>query len=187
LELAGGVLEFSERTGYLWNTSHDRITGVSSLLLDRFRSRPRTSKTTWRWRVVPMYGYATPFWCHFHVVFDVRVLDLNLSINIYYPRHSARAPAILAVIFVGTPCNIFVLSIYSPYLNNSNQTMLFMLWMIVRSNVWSRLGSSPSLKSPRDYVWSLWFEAIHCKCKLLWFMRTPLLSGHLSEVPKVSA
>ena len=32
---------------------------------------------------------------------------------------SPRAPAILAVIFVGTPCNIFVLSIYSPYLNNS--------------------------------------------------------------------
>jgi hypothetical protein len=27
--------------------------------LDRFRSR--TSKTTWKWRVVPMYGYATPF------------------------------------------------------------------------------------------------------------------------------
>ena len=25
-----------------------------------------------------MYGYATPFWRHFHVVFDV--LDLNLSI-----------------------------------------------------------------------------------------------------------
>jgi hypothetical protein len=34
---------------------------------------------TWKWRVVPMYGYATPFWRHFHVVFDVRVLDLNLS------------------------------------------------------------------------------------------------------------
>jgi hypothetical protein len=27
-----------------------------------------------------MYGYATPFWRHFHVVFDVRVLDLNLPI-----------------------------------------------------------------------------------------------------------
>jgi hypothetical protein len=34
------------------------------------------------------------------------------------PRFFARAPAILAVIFVGTSCNIFVLSIYSPYLNN---------------------------------------------------------------------
>jgi hypothetical protein len=49
--------------------------------LDRFRSRTRTSKTTWKWRVVPMYGYATPLWRHFHVVFDVRVLDLNLSIT----------------------------------------------------------------------------------------------------------
>jgi hypothetical protein len=31
--------------------------------LDRFRSRTWTwtSKTTWKWRVVPMYGYATPF------------------------------------------------------------------------------------------------------------------------------
>jgi hypothetical protein len=47
--------------------------------IDRFRSRTRTSKTTWKWRVVPMYGYATSFWCHFHVVFDVRVLYLNLS------------------------------------------------------------------------------------------------------------
>jgi hypothetical protein len=28
-----------------------------------------------------MYGYATPFWRHFHVLFDVRVLDLNLSNN----------------------------------------------------------------------------------------------------------
>jgi uncharacterized protein (DUF983 family) len=27
-------------------------------------------------------GYATSFWRHFHVVFDVRVLDLNLSRNI---------------------------------------------------------------------------------------------------------
>ena len=26
-----------------------------------------------------MYGYATPFRHHFNVVFDVRVLDLNLS------------------------------------------------------------------------------------------------------------
>jgi hypothetical protein len=47
--------------------------------IDRFRSRTRTSKTTWKWRVVRMYGYATPFWRHFHVVFDVRVLGLNLS------------------------------------------------------------------------------------------------------------
>jgi hypothetical protein len=39
------------------------------------------------------------------------------SININ-PRLSARAPTILGVIFVGTSCNIFVLSIYSPYLNN---------------------------------------------------------------------
>ena len=31
---------------------------------------------TWKWCVVPMYGYATPFWRYFHVVFDVRVLIL---------------------------------------------------------------------------------------------------------------
>ena len=29
--------------------------------IEKFRSRTRTSKTTWKWRVVPMYGYATPF------------------------------------------------------------------------------------------------------------------------------
>jgi hypothetical protein len=39
LEFAGGVLEFSERTGYLWNTSHDGITGVSSLLYNIFSLR----------------------------------------------------------------------------------------------------------------------------------------------------
>jgi hypothetical protein len=55
------------------------IIGIHEVL-DRFRSRTRTSKTTWKWRVLPMYGYATAFWRHFHVVFDVRVLDLNLSI-----------------------------------------------------------------------------------------------------------
>ena len=38
---------------------------------------------------------------------------------IIYSRLSARAPAVLAVIFVGTPCNIFVLSIDSQYLNNN--------------------------------------------------------------------
>jgi hypothetical protein len=48
--------------------------------LDIFRSRTRTSKTTWKWRAVPMYGHATPFLRHFHVFFDFRVLDLNLSI-----------------------------------------------------------------------------------------------------------
>jgi hypothetical protein len=57
-----------------------KFSGSSSvLIIDRFRSRTRTSKTTWKWRVVPMYGYATPFWRHFQVVFDIRVLDLNLS------------------------------------------------------------------------------------------------------------
>jgi hypothetical protein len=48
--------------------------------LDIFRSRTRTPKRTWKWRAVPMYGHATPFLRHFHVVFDVRVLDINLSI-----------------------------------------------------------------------------------------------------------
>jgi hypothetical protein len=52
---------------------------LNNVIIDRFRLRTWTSKTTWKWRVVPMYGYATPFWRHFHVVFDVRVLDLNLS------------------------------------------------------------------------------------------------------------
>jgi hypothetical protein len=50
-------------------------------VLDIFTLRTRTSKTTWKWRAVPMYGYATPFLRHFHVVFDVRVLDINLSIE----------------------------------------------------------------------------------------------------------
>ena len=36
--------------------------GEQQQKLDRFRSRTRTSKTTWKWRVVPMYGYATSFW-----------------------------------------------------------------------------------------------------------------------------
>ena len=44
---------------------------------------PSTYKTL-KWRVVPMYGYARPFRRHFHVVSDVRVVDLNLSIN--FPR-----------------------------------------------------------------------------------------------------
>jgi hypothetical protein len=51
-------------------------------ILDRFRSRTRTSKTTWKWR---QNGVAYPYMGttrHFHVVFDVRVLDLNLSIVI---------------------------------------------------------------------------------------------------------
>ena len=50
-------------------------------LLDRFRSRTRTSTTTWKWR---QNGVAYPYMGttrHFHVVFDVRVLDLNLSIS----------------------------------------------------------------------------------------------------------
>ena len=49
--------------------------------LDRFRSRTRTSKTRWKWR---QNGAAYPYMGttrHFHVVFDVRVLDLNLSIE----------------------------------------------------------------------------------------------------------
>jgi hypothetical protein len=57
-------------------------------VIDRFRSRTRTWKTTWKWRVVPMYGYATPFWRHFHVVFHVVVLNLNLS-NIIIAQCSA--------------------------------------------------------------------------------------------------
>jgi hypothetical protein len=61
------------------------------IIIDRFRSRTRTSKTTCKWRVVPMYGYATPFSRHFHVVFDVRVLDLNLSNNLRIRRaHTKR-------------------------------------------------------------------------------------------------
>jgi hypothetical protein len=34
---------------------------VLTNMLDRFRSRTRTSKTTWKWRVVPMCEYSTPF------------------------------------------------------------------------------------------------------------------------------
>ena len=39
------------------------------------RSRTQTSKTAWKWRDIPKHGHIT----HFHVVFDVRVFDLNLS------------------------------------------------------------------------------------------------------------
>jgi hypothetical protein len=58
-----------------------RVNGALGTKTDLDRARTRTSKTTWKWRVVPMYGYATSFWRHFHVVFDVRVLDLN---SVYY-------------------------------------------------------------------------------------------------------
>jgi hypothetical protein len=55
---------------------------VLLLLLDRFRLRTRTSKTTWKWG---QNGVAYPYMGttrHFHVVFaDVRVLDLNLSMR----------------------------------------------------------------------------------------------------------
>jgi hypothetical protein len=47
--------------------------------IDRFRSRTRTSKMMCKWR---QNGVAYPYMGtthHFHVVFDVRVLDLNLS------------------------------------------------------------------------------------------------------------
>jgi hypothetical protein len=49
------------------------------ITIDRFRSRTWTLKTTWKWR---QNGVAYPYMGttrHFHVVLDVRVLDLNLS------------------------------------------------------------------------------------------------------------
>jgi hypothetical protein len=51
------------------------------IILDRFRFRTTTWKTTWKWR---QNGVAYPYMGttrHFHVVFHVRVLDLNLSIT----------------------------------------------------------------------------------------------------------
>jgi hypothetical protein len=59
-------------------------------LIDRFRSQ--TSKTTSKWCVLPMYGYNMPFWRHRHVVFDVRVLDLNLSNHASIRRTRQRQP-----------------------------------------------------------------------------------------------
>jgi hypothetical protein len=66
--------------------------------LDRFRSRTRMSKTTWKWRVGPMYGYATPFWHHFDIVFDVSILDLNLSINLLFCEEKLFTGLWLAVL-----------------------------------------------------------------------------------------
>jgi hypothetical protein len=61
---------------WLWSREYNDI-------IDRFRSRTRTSKTTWKWR---QNGVAYPYMGttrHFHVVFDVRVLDLNLSNHVH--------------------------------------------------------------------------------------------------------
>jgi hypothetical protein len=52
---------------YIRSPSHV-LTSVAAVI-DRFRLRTRTLKTTWKWHVVPMYGYATPFWRHFYVVY----------------------------------------------------------------------------------------------------------------------
>jgi hypothetical protein len=38
----------------------DGVVTATTHSIFRFRSRTRTSKTTWKWRVVSMYGYATP-------------------------------------------------------------------------------------------------------------------------------
>ncbi len=70
----------------LFLSSSKLSSGVHVYLLDRFRSRTRTSKTTWKWR---QNGVAYPYMgtsSHFHVVFDVRVFVLNLSNIIYRNR-----------------------------------------------------------------------------------------------------
>jgi hypothetical protein len=53
----------------------DVLSRASSKPIDRFRSRTRTSKTTWKWRGISIHGHNTPFSRRL----DVRVLDLNLS------------------------------------------------------------------------------------------------------------
>jgi hypothetical protein len=38
-----------------------RLKTGETQVIGRFRSRTRTSKTTWKWRIMPMYGYAKAF------------------------------------------------------------------------------------------------------------------------------
>ena len=54
-----------------WKQTHTYKSAMCCLLssIDRFRSRTRTSKTTLKWRAMPMYGYATAFGRHFYVIF----------------------------------------------------------------------------------------------------------------------
>jgi hypothetical protein len=67
---------------------------------DLDRGRAWTSKTTLKWRVVHMYRYVTPFRRHFHVVFDVRVVDLNLSTS--RDEGSSLETSILCLYFSGS-------------------------------------------------------------------------------------
>jgi hypothetical protein len=72
--IATSLCRFSNRSGIVWASSKQTI--------NRFRSRTWTSKMMWKWR---QNGVAYPYMGtirHFHIVFDIRVLDLNLSIVI---------------------------------------------------------------------------------------------------------
>ena len=59
----------------LWNI----LFMFASLILASLRSRDADVDDAVKMVAVPMYGHATPFWRHFHVVFDVRVIDLKLA------------------------------------------------------------------------------------------------------------
>jgi hypothetical protein len=63
------LLVDKQKVTYLYKTTSKEFeflhksyaTAVAVETIDIFRLRTRTSKTTSKWRVVPMYGYATPF------------------------------------------------------------------------------------------------------------------------------
>ena len=59
---------------HVWIIVYD--IAVAAIVLDKFRSRTRTSNTTWKWR---QNGVAYPYMGttrHFYVVFDVRASSI---------------------------------------------------------------------------------------------------------------
>jgi hypothetical protein len=113
-----------------------------------------------------MYGYATPFWCHFHVVFDVRVLYLNLS-----DRHFKSSRRELANVrikrltsFVKRHNEMLIVYIFlmcSP--NSSYCELLFDTKTFYILSLWKRLscGSGHVFFQfrPEPELWKIWVPA----------------------------
>ena len=75
LEYARNLDKVAER---FQDKLRQKLQRYSRMIIDRFRLRMRASKTMWKWcqnRVAYPYMGTTR---HFHIVFDVRVLYLNL-------------------------------------------------------------------------------------------------------------
>ena len=74
----------------IWIFSWSGKRGGAWLLIGRLAWRRKVKddvKMANKWRDAPIYGLATQFVRHFHVVLDVPILKLNLP-NIYYaPRN----------------------------------------------------------------------------------------------------